>query len=412
MKYKYALIILFLYVLAFSSCEFKRSLEGEPVNIRADAARSSGYEEYGDFYLYSAYKDIPNIEDTTGSYIPPLALASNKVVVSNLKGKVILLTGNDTEWVANLDSNAVAMSAMCADPEQNIYLPANNEVIYSFSKKGDLRWKKHFPHPEDDFVVMSDLLALRDAVIVGSSRGLLAKIGFDGNIIWEKKYPIAVGRTFSADIHGNLIIPLTHKSYGMTDTLLMLSPEGKRKWAFRENNFRFMTYPVIADTIIYIGGVSGKSEGKKNYIIAVNKNSGEKIWEQETEAIPRFISASIENFLYVISYDLGLGKPITITSCYSPAGDKIWENYYQTTAYSPLLISDEYLAFSGRTSNTRGLYFLEKSGKYIKTVSLSNLPKIVMTPEVRPDGVIIFAGSRKLAIIRTDEIWINKIIPW
>jgi hypothetical protein len=68
--------------------------------------------------------------------------------------------------------------------------------------------------------------------------------------------------------------------------------------------------------------------------------------------------------------------------------------------------------FAGRKPNTSGAYFMEKSGTYIKTVSLSNLPELVMRPEVKPDGVIIFAGSSRLSIVRIDDIWVNKIIPW
>lgn len=411
MNIKYLPIII-ISILITVSCEFNRSLEGESVNIRADEGRTSDYEEYGDFYLYSAYKDIPAIEDTTGSYIPPLALASNKVVLTNLDGKVMLLTGKVPEWIAQLDSNAVAMSAMCADADQNIYLAANNETVYSYSKTGEFRWKKHFPHPREKFVIMSDMLALKDGIAVASSKGMLAKISFKGNILWQKKFSLPVGRTFAADIEGNMAIPLTHKMYGYTDTLLFIDSEGKALWSFSKDQFSFMTYPVISDSRVYIAGVKGKADQKKNILIALDNENGKLLWESKINQTPRYISSDLENCVYVVSYDIGLGKPITTTNCISADGKLKWESHYNTTAYSPLLISEEYLAFSGRTSNTRGLYFMDRLGKYIKTVSLSNLPEIVMTPEVKPDGVTIFAGSKRLAIVRTDEIWINKIIPW
>ena len=104
--------------------------------------------------------------------------------------------------------------------------------------------------------------------------------------------------------------------------------------------------------------------------------------------------------------------PITVVSCFTQDGGSVWENFYESVAYSPLLISRKYLAFSGMTLNTKGIYFMKKNGDFVKTISLSNIPDIVMKPDVKPDAVMIFAGSTRLSIIRIDEIWINKIIPW
>jgi hypothetical protein len=40
--------------------------------------------------------------------------------------------------------------------------------------------------------------------------------------------------------------------------------------------------------------------------------NGNEIWEYELSAIPRSISVDNEGDLYVISYDIGLGKTISI----------------------------------------------------------------------------------------------------
>ncbi len=407
----YYTAILMIAFFTFLSCEFNRSLEGEPVNLMSDAARTSNYEKYGELYLYSAYSDFPVIEDTTGSYVPPLALAANKVVLTNLNGLVTLIAGKNPEWIAQLDSNDVAIAGMAADPKQNIYLIANSGSLYSYSNTGELRWKKTFPHPEERHIVFSDLLALKDAIVIASNKGLLAKIDFNGNIIWEKRFPVGISRTFSADEDGNLLIPLTHRSFGRTDTLLFLDKDGNKIWSWSRDEFRIMSYPVFSGNSIYIAGTLASSNDQNNLAITLNMQ-GKVEWEVKMDAVPRFISTDSEKHLYVISYNLGLGKPISIASCYSADGNQLWEYYYKTTAYSPMIIGGKYICFSGRGANTTGIYFMEKNGKYIKTVSLSNLPDIVMKPEVKPDGVTIFAGSERLAIIRIDEIWINKIIPW
>jgi outer membrane protein assembly factor BamB len=211
-----------IFLLILASCEFNRSLEGESINLMADGARTSNYDKYGELYSYSAYVDIPVIDDTVGSYVTPLALAANKIVLTNFNGKVMLLTGRNTEWVAQLDSNAVAMAGMAADHNQNLYLIANNDVLYSYSKTGKLRWKHYFPAKENKFLVYSDLLIVSDGIIVGSSSGQLAKLDFNGKVLWEKSFSTGISRSFSADNKDNLIIPLTSKSYGKTDTLLYL----------------------------------------------------------------------------------------------------------------------------------------------------------------------------------------------
>jgi outer membrane protein assembly factor BamB len=401
----------FLLLIAFCSCEFSRSLEGEEVNLMSNAGRTSDYKKYGKLYLYSAYLDLPIIEDTTGSYIPPLALAANRVALTNLNGIVTVLTGKNPEWIAQLDSNAVAMSSMAADKEQNLYLIANNDVLYSFSKTGELRWKKYFPRTGKKFIVYSDLLAQNDGIVLGSSSGLLVKLDHQGNILWEKMYSTAISRTFSANSKGELIIPLTHQSYGKTDTLLCLDAGGNKLWSWQKNKFRILSFPVVTNEYIFIVGTVGQSNEQINLAMALDMK-GKLIWEKEINATPRFLSADDDNRIYIISYNLGLGKPITIANCFTKDGELEWEKYFETTAYSQMIIGNEYICFSGRKPTTSGVYFLEKNGEYVKTVSLSNLPDIVMKPDVKPDGVIIFAGSSRFSVVRIDDIWINKIIPW
>jgi len=398
-------------LMIFSSCEFNKSLEGEVVNIAADKSRTSNYEKYGELYSYSAYIDYPVIDDTVGSFVPPLALAANKIALTNLNGKVMLLTGRNTEWTAQLDSNAVAMAAMAADQNQNLYLLANNDVLYSFSKKGALRWKVSLSGKDQKFLTYSDLLVVTDGIIVGSSFGLLAKLDFSGKILWKKNYNIGVSRTFCADDKENLIIPLTHKSYGKTDTLLYLDNNGNNIWTWHKSSFRIMGYPIYNDGIIHIIGTSGSSNSLANHLITLDI-SGKVIREYELNAIPRFISIDDQSNVYVISYDIGLGKTITTASKLSGEGKLLWEKYFETKAESPMIIGKDYIMFAGMKQSTSGAYFLEKNGDYVKTVSLSNLPELVMMPEVKPDGVTIFAGSSRLSIIRIDDIWVNKIIPW
>jgi outer membrane protein assembly factor BamB len=400
-----------IFLLLLTSCEFNRSLEGETVNLMADVARTSNYEKYGELYSYSAYVDMPVIDDTVGSYVPPLALAANKIALTNLNGKVMLLTGRNPEWIAQLDSNAVAMAGMAADKNQNLYLIANNDVLYSFSRTGKLKWKHYFPPKKQKFFVYSDLLIVSDGILVGSSSGLLAKLDFDGKVLWEKSFVTGISRSFSADNKDNLIIPLTNNSYGKTDSLLYLDSNGNAIWMWHKINFRIMGYPVFNNGVIYIIGSLGSSNDLTNHFIALDTNC-EEIWEYELSAIPRSISVDNEGDLYVISYDIGLGKTISIASKFSKDGHLKWEKYFETKAYSPIIIGNEYIMFAGRKPNTSGAYFMEKSGTYIKTVSLSNLPELVMRPEVKPDGVIIFAGSSRLSIVRIDDIWVNKIIPW
>jgi hypothetical protein len=377
----------------------------------ANKKRTSNYEKYGELYSYSAYVDFPIIDDTTGSYVPPLPLAANKIVLTNLSGKVMLLMGRNPQWIAQIDSNAVAMAAMAADKNQNLYLIANNDVLYSFSKAGNLRWKHYFNGKDQRFLVYSDLLAVADGIIVGSSLGHLAKLDFNGNILWEKKYDIGVSRTFCADDKDNLILPLTHKSYGKTDTLHYIDKYGNTIRTWQKNNFRIMGYPIFNNGTIYLTGTLGSSNNLTNHLIALDTDC-KIIWEYELDAIPRFISVDDQSNIYVISYNIGLGKTISTVSKISNDGKLIWEKYFETKAHSPIIIGKEYLMFAGKKPNTSGAYFLDKNGVYVKTVSLSNLPDLVLRAEVKPDGVIIFAGSSRLSIVRIDDIWVNKIIPW
>ncbi len=194
----FSMIVLLLLI----SCEKEVSLEGEPVNTYGGFSRNNSYERFGDFYRQIYFVDSYDSVFAGGTIAPLLAISGYKIVFPSSDGEIIFFDNREMMWHAKLDSENVASAGMCADPKQNIYVIDNAGLLYSYSVKGKLRWKKYFNKITDkDIVTFSDLLAVNDGIVAASSNGKISKFNFDGKIVWEKKYNSAILKYFPADDH-------------------------------------------------------------------------------------------------------------------------------------------------------------------------------------------------------------------
>ena len=136
------------------------------------------------------------------------------------------------------------------------------------------------------------------------------------------------------------------------------------------------------------------------------------MWTKELSVLPRYISVSEEGNIYVAGYNAGLGEGLSGIFCFSDKGKLIWKQYLDITVKSPILISQDNLAIVGVKRRSPAVFFFNKMGTLIKTVSLSDTPILNLQPFVLPEPIIAFAGAEKLFILRIDESMMNKILPW
>ena len=405
-------LLMIVSLLLIGSCDREVSLKGEPVNNYGGFSRNNSYERFGDFYRQIYYVDSYDSVLSGGAIAPLLALSGYKIVFPSSEGEINLFDNRELKWHKKLDSDNVASAGMCADKEQNIYVIDNFGKLYSFSVSGKLRWKKYFNKiTVNDIVTFSDLLAVDDGIIAASSDGKITKYSFDGTVIWQRNFNSAILKYFPADNKGNIILPLSKNVFGETDTLAFLSNNGKVLWKKHFLNARIIKPPVYSYNKIYISGLVVIKEEKYPVIYCLD-TKGRVKWKKELSLMPRFLSVDSDDRLYVVAYNSGLGKPISLLIVYDKYGKKVWDKYIEVSITSPILIAEKILAFAGSDEIASGLYFMRKNGFLENVISLSEAPILNLQPIVTPNLNILFGGAEKVQIIRIDETPMKKFIPW
>jgi outer membrane protein assembly factor BamB len=385
--------------------------EGEPVNFYGGSCRTNSYEEFGSFYHKIFLVDELTYKDSSGAVTAPLVLPNSDFVIVNVSSNVLYISKQVVKWSVNLDSVAIPAGCLAADGESNIYIIANNGVLYSISKEGKIRWKKQIAETNKKLLVFSDLLTQKDGIVVSVSDGDIYKFSFNGDIKWKINPGLSSTKTFASDENGNLVIPLTHDMFGVTDTLLFISSDGKILWQKGFDKVRLYMTPTVYKNKIVIAGINDLIGGRLEAFYVLD-SKGKQLWKKELNVTPRFISVDEDGKIYVAGYNTGVGEALSEVLCFSPEGKLEWKQYFQASVTSDLMISRKIIAFVANDEKGVGVFFLRKDGTFEDVVPLQRAPSVYPQPAVTSDPSVIFAGSDRLCIVRIDELPFDKFLPW
>ena len=405
--------ILFLIVtltILLNSCGSDTG-EGKPVNLYGGAGRTNSFEDFGSFYYKYPVIDKFEFKDSSGAITAPLVLPNSDIVVSTVKGNILLISSKQVKWSFKLDSTELPSASLAADADMNIYVICSGGKLYSISKDGELKWKKKIFDSVGRFDIFSDLLAQDDGVITAVSSGKIIKVGFDGNIKWKYSAKLSPTKTFASDEKGNLYIPLTHDEFGATDSLLCMSSSGKVVWEKGFENTRFIKSPVVFNKRINLFGITESGEQKISSIYSLDEK-GKIIWKKEILLFARNLSVDKDSRVYLSGYNSGIGETMSGVFCFSPDGKLVWKKYFEVIIPSASIISKKYIAFVVTDKNTVGVYFLKKDGILYEVVSMENMPVLYLQPAVTSDPMLIFSGAEELCLVSIDAPPFDKFLPW
>lgn len=397
--------VIFFFV---SGCSHE-TLKGKPVNMLGDAGRSNSFEQFGGFITYGTYTDKYDVSEKAGAIVPPLALSNEEFIYATTDGRIIAFIVGEKFWEKKLDKGAVANGMMCADAEQNSYIIDSNGMIYSFNYDGKLRWKHTVTDsPLGESTLPCDLLALSDGVLAGTTDGVVCKFSFEGKRLWTASFPSGIEKTLSAADDCPL---LCISSENEQDTLAMLSQTGSVKWK-RATDTRLVKFPVAGKSAIYVAGLRYVGEDVLSNVFAYDF-SGNLLWRKDWSLVPRSISVAENGDIFVNVFNAGLGDQVSAVFKMNEHGKIIWKKFFRYSIPTPVMISETSLAYLGVTSNTVGLYFLDREkGDNFNVQSFSNELPIMHAATVRPDGAISFAYYQNIGFVRADEPWFHKFLPW
>lgn len=418
MKHNFSIIWVAIAICAaiatLSSCQCDKEKD-KSVNLYGGASRASSYEEYGDFYRSIFSVDEPvKAADLAGSAFPPLVLDENFIALASASGAVVKTRFKDAQWIAELDKGDAPAAGMCADPAGNIYVLGTSGDLYSFDKSGERRWKKRFCDTTGKIEVFSDLLATKEGIYAACSSGKLSKFDFNGKKLWTYASELEFTRRFAVDRHENVVFVETCGEYGKTDKLTILNSRGEYVNSMVFEGARLLKTPVVCGDRIYVAGFYGGSSDRAAVFSIVKKGDSLNLaWTKELSVTPRFLSVAEDGTIYVAGYNAGLGEALSGVFAFSPSGDLIWKTFLKYAIPSPILIGEHSLAVFGKSREKTGLHFFNREdGKHRKTLSMSDAPPVCAAASVMPNGVIVFAASGKIALVRVDESAIDKILPF
>ncbi len=396
-----------------SACSDGVRLEPDQLNLYGSAARACSFEDVDAFAKTSPMNQVVElVEDSTlpGAITPPLVLAEGNVCIGTNDGAVACLMEDVLVWKTALAGNAVPAAALCGDNSENVYAIGNDGAVTSFDAKGRQRWRLA-AFRSGPVITYSDLLAVQDGIVAASSAGDIAKISFDGKVVWRWTSVLSPTKTFAADDGGNLYIALTHNEFEGTDSLLVLSPQGKQVWALAFEGTRLIKTPVITGNAVVITGVR-QAENIRVSVLHKIDRMGRILWSKEVTITPRGVSIARDGTIYVAGFRAGLDDPRSAVIALSPQGTELWKKNYEFAIPSPVLISDEVLAFMGTKGMSTGLYLIMRDGSYIDVVSLGAMPVVNLQPAVDAQGIIVLASVESLGTVLVGATGIRDILPF
>ncbi len=413
-------LLLLIAALGLSSCG--NPFEERSFNSAGSQTRSNSYENFGNFAAnvitekyYSPREENDNAkgeQPNEGSHFEPLVVGASDFYLPCSDGTLSFISQGKFKFKIKVPDGSLIASKPAADINRNVYCISLKGILYSFSVEGKKNWEFEFGDESNEFETFSDVLAVEDGVIVGSSSGNLIKLSLDGKVIFKKQYPSAISKSFACDAEGNIIFGLTFNEFGVTDSLAMITSKGDEVFTQAIDYVRIIRNPIVVNDNIYIGGFL-QTDKVQGSIIACYDKKGKEKWRQEIPVLPRFISANKKGDILAAGYNTGMGEAMSGLFAFNSSGKQIWRLYLSATVTAPLLVGNKKICVIGNTQKGAALFFLDKeTGKMIEDKSLTELPLFNPNPAVLPDGSLIFSVIHKLGVIRITDTSLNKILPW
>jgi len=168
-----------------------------------------------------------------------------------------------------------------------------------------------------------------------------------GKMEWVLNLPLPATPTF-AEFNGNLVVNITNNSTNLSDSILLIEKSGKVRWSCQIENIRLVKSPVIASGKIYAIGYRYFEKDIEGRIICLD-TSGKTIWSKSLPIVPRFISASRSEEIYLILCNLGIGETLSTVYRLNNQGEIIANQFVNARFDAHALISQEKIALLGST---------------------------------------------------------------
>lgn len=393
--------------------------KNEPTNINiGGVGRSYDFSQHKKFpnTLYSNYKISDNLG---GAAAPLLELNNGLVVFAGKNGIIACLAADKSQWTYQLDSNAYIYSGMVADASDNIYFIDYYGKLSKLSSEGKLAFTFDTKQITNSIKVegnqsplYNDLLIVQDGIIVSGSlvrSGFIAKLDFNGKLVWQYVSTLGLSSTPTADSKGNIYCNGNSWQDLGTDSLFTLASNGSPKWSKAFEKQSLIKNPVLNNDRISVAATLMLGENKVSKIYSY-KLDGTPIFEKELSFVVRNLSLSNENNLFIVCYNAGLGGSKSGIFSLKPNGDKDWQIFIDYSIPTPCLITKDEIAVAGTNKSAMGIFYIERAnGKLRMVQDIGKADELAYKPFVTKAGNILLPSLESASYIKVDFTLIDKI---
>lgn len=375
--------IIFLY-----GCNDHQQFPEKSLLMYGDAQHTNYYEELRDIQQ-PIYEKIP-MADTSGCTVPPLCVSSYQTILATRNSRIVKVTAYQVEWQAQLDDSALVSGAMMCDNQQSLYACTTDGHVYCFDKNGNRKWKKRITTTSKK-IFWENIIPYDNGIIVTHHQGEIYFVASDNGDVF-RLYTTSHTLVGSPVVHENIIIAgITTYGEG-TDSLLIYSMTDKKAERIALASHTITAAPIIAQSHIAIG-VTQNRDGKDIPSIILMDKKGNTVHTAIPEATPRHISTNPEGDIFTVSYNIGIGEPISVVESFSFQGKKRWQMSFRFPISQPLYIGETIRAFIAQRGNAIGCYVLDDKGTLIRLIQVDEAPNIIQAAFVSPGGSLVIAPA-------------------
>ena len=201
-----------------------------------------------------------------------------------------------------------------------------------------------------------------------------------------------------------LVVGLTHNSYDMADTLLLLDPAtGTERWARPMQGGRIVAGPVIAGSLIVVGEATrGDDEHRAPFTTAFGRD-GKQRWRVPLLLMPRGIAADNVGSVYVACSGAGQEANGGAIVSLDTTGKKRWDVSLESGIPAAPSLSTDWVYFVSRRDGRTGLFTYGRDGVFRNFLAINVLPDVHAQSTISSFGELILAALDQPTLLRGGE---------
>ena len=386
-------ILFVLFLLLIVSCSDDGGSRSN--SLYGDKSRNHNYDEISFGYKQFSTEYEVNISDSSGIIYGPLMFSSYESIITTYSGGVYLMQSARKIWENNFANDVVVVAPVC-DSLKNIYLAFRSGKVVSIDYSGKILWEYRHDFIEN-YSIFNNLLLLDSNIVISDNKGNIEVLDLEGNEVSHFNFDNYLYQTFPS-FENELILPITHNVYGVSDSIVSIGIDGEINWKFSLDNSRIISTPVVSDGIIYIPCTYGSNINNLGLVFKIDGN-GNLLDRIELSVIPRYVSIDSDSTVYIAAYNVGLGTEYESgIFAFDKENNLIWKKYISSKVISPIYVFNQQITFHSEDIGNGFFVFNKSDGNLINVIQLNDREVVNNIPGIYKSN-IYFSSSQSNKII-------------